>query len=171
MPTNVKIENMPENVQNPLNPTKNTKLAEKPSKYKNTNVSTSKVVKFEKINLLKNRLDIVGNVKVVVVENSVVKSPFGKIQVGEARSSPVEKKEAGSHQVEIEARSQKRKRLEENFEDSPSKKKFGNGGVNVKIFEHKSDKSRAGGVMSKTFWRSLEIWLSRPYMKGEGIRK
>ena len=36
MPTNVKIENMPENVQNPLNPTKNIKLAEKPSKYKKT---------------------------------------------------------------------------------------------------------------------------------------
>ena len=31
--SNVKKENMPENVQNPLNPTKNTKLAEKPSKY------------------------------------------------------------------------------------------------------------------------------------------
>ena len=61
MPINVKLENMPENVQNPLNPTKNTKLAEKPSKYKNTNVSTSNVVnKFEKINLSKNRLDIVG---------------------------------------------------------------------------------------------------------------
>ena len=106
-------------------------------------MSTSKVVKFKKINLLKTRLEIVGDDK-VVVENSGVKSPFGKVQVGEARSSPVEKKEAGNHQVEIEARSQKRKRLEENFEDSPSKKKFGNG-VNVKIFEHKSDKSRAGG--------------------------
>ena len=73
-----------------------------------------------------------------------MKSPFGKVQVGEARSSSVEKKEAGSHQVEIEARSQKRKRLEENSEDSPSKKKFGNGVVNVKIFEPKSDKSCAG---------------------------
>ena len=83
---------------------------------------------------MKTRLEIVGDVKVVVVENSVVKSPIGKVQVGEVRSSPVEKREAGSHQVEIEARSQKRKRLEENFEDSPSKKKFGNG-VNVKIFE------------------------------------
>ena len=51
MPTNVKIENMPDNVQNLLNPTKNTKLTEKPSKYKNTN-------------LLKNRLEIVGDVKV-----------------------------------------------------------------------------------------------------------
>ena len=51
MPTNVKIENMPDNVQNLLNPTKNTKLAEKPSKYKKTN-------------LLKNRLEIVGDVKV-----------------------------------------------------------------------------------------------------------
>ena len=84
-------------------------------------MSTSKVVKFKKINLLKTRLEIVGDVKVVVVENSGVKSPFGKVQVGEARRSPVEKKEAGNHQVEIEARSQKRKRLEENFEDSPSK--------------------------------------------------
>ena len=70
---------------------------------------------------MKTRLEIVGDVKVVVVENSVVKSPIGKVQVGEVRSSPVEKREAGSHQVEIKARSQKRKRLEENFEDSPSK--------------------------------------------------
>ena len=119
--SNVKKENMPENVQNPLNPTKNTKLAEKPSKYKNTNVSRSKVGKFEQIKLLKTRLEIVGDVKVVVVENSVVKSPIGKVQVREVRSSPVEKREAGSHQVEIKARSQKRKRLEKNFEDSPSK--------------------------------------------------
>ena len=50
-----------------------------------------------------------------------MKSPFGKVQVGEVRSSPVEKREAGSHQVEIKARSQKKKRLEKNFEDSPSK--------------------------------------------------
>ena len=119
--SNIKKENMPENVQNPLNPTKNTKLAEKPSKYKNTNVSRSKVGKFEQIKLLKTRLEIVGDVKVVVVENSVVKSPIGKVQVGEVRSSPVEKREAGSHQVEIKARSQKKKRLEKNFEDSPSK--------------------------------------------------
>ena len=34
--------------------------------------------------------------------------------------------------------------MEENFEDSPSWKKFKNAGVNVKIFEHKRDKSRAG---------------------------
>ena len=56
MPTNVKKESMPENVQNLLNPTNNTNLAEKPRKYKKTNVSTRKVVKFENINLLKNKL-------------------------------------------------------------------------------------------------------------------
>ena len=33
-PTNVKKESMPENVQNLLNPTNNTKLAEKPPNYK-----------------------------------------------------------------------------------------------------------------------------------------
>ena len=31
---------------------------------------------------MKTRLEIVGDVKVVVVENSVVKSPIGKVQVG-----------------------------------------------------------------------------------------
>ena len=95
MPTNVKLEKMPENIQKSLNLTKD------------TNVSTSKIVKFEKINLLENRVDIVGNVEVVVVRNVVVKPSFGKNPVEEARSSPVEKKEAGSHQVEIEVRREK----------------------------------------------------------------
>ena len=60
---------MPENVQNLLNPTNNIKLAEMPPKYKNTNVSTRKVVKFENINLLENRLEIVSDV--VVVDSTV----------------------------------------------------------------------------------------------------
>ena len=128
MPTNVKLEKMPENVQKSLNPTKDTKLAERPPKYKNTNVGTSKVVKFEKINLLENRVDIVGNVEVVVVRNNVVKPSFGRIQVEEARSSPVEKKEAGSHHVEIEVRSQKRKRLEEILKTALARKSSGMGG-------------------------------------------
>ena len=84
-------------------------------------MSTSKVVKFENINLLKNKLEIVGEVKVVVVD-SVVKPLVGKVQVVEARYSPVENNEAGSHQEKTEARSQKRKRLEEKTEESPSKK-------------------------------------------------
>ena len=50
-------------------------------------MSTSKVVKFEKINLLTNRFDIVGNVKVVVVDNSVVKSPFGRSWRSKKQSS------------------------------------------------------------------------------------
>ena len=108
-----------------MNPTKNTKLAEKPPKYKSTNVSTSK---FDKIHLLENRVENVGNVDVVVVRNVVVKPSFGTSLVEEARSNPMDKKEAGSHQVEV--RNQKRKRLEETFEDSTSKKKFGNGGGN-----------------------------------------
>ena len=72
-PTNERKENMPEKVQsllNPtLNPTNNTKLAEMPPKYKNKNVSTRKIVKFDKINLLENnlenRVEIVGDVVVV----------------------------------------------------------------------------------------------------------
>ena len=50
---------------------------------------------------------------------------FGK-SVEEARSDPIMKKEAGSHQ--IGNRNSKRKRLEENYEESPRMKKFGNGG-------------------------------------------
>ena len=74
-PTNVKKESMPENVQNLLNPTNNIKLAELPPKYKKTNVSTRKVVKFENINLLENRLEIVSD---VVVVDSTVKQSVGK---------------------------------------------------------------------------------------------
>ena len=74
-PTNVKNESMPENVQNLLNPTNNIKLAELPPKYKKTNVSTRKVVKFENINLLENRLEIVSD---VVVVDSTVKQSVGK---------------------------------------------------------------------------------------------
>ena len=65
-PTNVKKESMPENVQNLLSPTNNTKEA---SKLQKTNVSTRKVVKFENINLLENRLEIVSDV--VVVDSTV----------------------------------------------------------------------------------------------------
>ena len=111
-----------------MNPTKNTNLAEKHPKYKSTNVSTSKVVKFEKIHWLQNRIENVGNVDVDVARNVLVKPSFGTSLVEEAGSNPMEKKEAGSHQVEV--RNQKRKRLEETFEDSTSKKKFGNGGGN-----------------------------------------
>ena len=90
-------------------------------------MSTSKVVKFENINLLKNKLEIVGEVKVVVVD-SAVKPSVGKVYVVEAGSSPVKNNDAGSHQEKIEERSEKRKRLEEKTEESPRKKKFGKGG-------------------------------------------
>ena len=132
MPTNVKIDKIPENVKKSMNPTKNTNLAEKPPKYKSTNVSTSKVVKFEKINLLENRVENVGNVDFDLVRNVVVKPSFGKTVVEEARGSPIEKKEAGSHQIEV--RNQKRKRLEESFEDSTRKKVTV---VNETIFQSK----------------------------------
>ena len=79
--------------------------------------------------MLKTRLEIVGDVKVVVVENSVVKSPFGKVQVGEARSSPVEKKEAGNHQVEIEARSQKGKDWKKTLKTALARKSSGMGSM------------------------------------------
>ena len=61
--------------------------------------------------------------------------------------------------------------MEEKSEDSPSKKKFGKGGVNMKIFEQKSGNTREGGRGGKfkNLVRSLEIWLIRPYMKREGI--
>ena len=124
---------MPEKVQsllNPtLNPTNNIKLAEMPPKYKNTNVSTRKVVKFEKINLLESRLENkVEIVSDVVVVDSAVKQSVGKDYVVQARSSPVEKNEEGSHQETKEARIPKRKRLEEDAE-SPRRKKFGRGGT------------------------------------------
>ena len=95
--------------------------------------------------MLENRVENVGNVDVVVVRNVVVKPSFGTSLVEEARSNPMEKKEAGSHQVEV--RNQKRKRLGETFEDSTRKKKFGNGGVTVvneTIFQSKTGKTREG---------------------------
>ena len=61
MPTNVKIDKIPENVQRYMNTTKYTNWAEKLSKYKSTNVSTSTNVKFGKNNLLENRLENVKN--------------------------------------------------------------------------------------------------------------
>ena len=145
-PTNVKNEIKPENVQNLLNPTNNIKLAEMPPKYKKTNVSTRKVVKFENINLLEtrleNRLEIVSD---VVVVDSTVKQSVEKEYIVEARSSPVEKNEAGSHQEKNETRNQKRKRLEEKNEESPRKKKFGRGGDSVSVFDQKCEPNRAGG--------------------------
>ena len=50
MPTNVKLSKKPENVQNSMNPTENTKWAEMPPKHKSTNVSTT--VKFRENHLL-----------------------------------------------------------------------------------------------------------------------
>ena len=110
-------------------------------------MSTRKVVKFENINLLEtrleNRLEIVSD---VVVVDSTVKQSVEKEYVVEARSSPVEKNEAGSHQKEkTEARIQKRKRLEEKDEESPRRKKFGRGGDSVSDFGQKCETNRAGG--------------------------
>ena len=122
MPTNVKIDKIPENVQRSMNTTKNTNWAEKPSKYKSTNVSTSTNVKFGKNNLLENRLENVKNVD--RVRTVMFKPSFGE-SVEEARSDSVMKKEAGSHQI---GSKNKRKRLEETCEESPRLKKFGNGG-------------------------------------------
>ena len=125
MPTNVKIDKIPENVQKSMNTTKNTNWAEKPPKYKSTNVSTSKNVKFGIDKLLENRVENVSNFDVDRFRTVTFKPSFGK-SVEEARSDPIMKKESGSHQ--IGNKNQKRKRLEENFEDSPRMKKFGNGG-------------------------------------------
>ena len=148
-PTNEGKENVPEKVQrlwNPtLNPTNNTKMAEMPPKYKIKNVSTRKVVKFDKINLLENslenRVEIVSD---VVVVDSDVKQSVEQEYVVQAGSSPVEKSEEGSHQETKEARIPKRKRLEEDAE-SPRRKKFGRGGDSVSVFDQKCEPNRAGG--------------------------
>ena len=112
MPTNVKLNKKPENVQNSMTPTENTKWAEMPPKYKSTNVSTN--VKFRENHLLEN-------------VDSVRKVMFKKVMVEtmETGSNSVRNIDDGSHQIGSQ---KKRKRLEENCEEKPSKKKFGIGG-------------------------------------------
>ena len=60
------------------------------------------------------------------------KPSFGE-SVEKARSNPIMKKEAGSHQ--IKNRNSKRKRLEEKYEESPRMKNFGNGGGGLLVNE------------------------------------
>ena len=144
-PTNEGKENVPEKVQrlwNPtLNPTKNTKMAEMPPKYKTKNDSTKKVVKFDKIYMMENRLE---NRVEIVSDPVVVDSDLKQENVVQDRSSPVEKVEEGSHQEIKETRIPKRKRLEEE-EESPRMRKFGRGGDKESVFESKCEKNLAGG--------------------------
>ena len=112
MPTNVKIDKIPENVQKSMNTTKNTNWAEKPPKYKSTNVSTSKNVKFGKDNLLENRVENVSNVDVDRVRTVMFKPSFGK-SVEEARSDSVMKKKQEA--IKLKKGTQKEKGWKKNM--------------------------------------------------------
>ena len=136
MPTNVKIDKIPENVQKSMNTTENPNWAEKPPKYKSTNVSTT--VKFRENNLLENILENVDRVRTVLFKPSSAENV-------EKRSDSIMKNDEGSHQF---GSKNKRKRLEETCEESPKMKKFGIGGgvmVSETNFESKTVKTHEGG--------------------------
>ena len=106
MPTNVKLSKKPENVQNSMNPTENTKRAEMPPKHKSTNVSTT--VKFRENNLLENILENVDRSRTVLFK------PLSAENV-EKRSDSIIKNEKEA--ISLKARI--RKRLEETCEENP----------------------------------------------------